>query len=159
MSMEQHAIPVAVLRPVPEAARRASGQAGSGAVSRPNPVAGENAPPEASVVPQSITPLIDIHEGPEGLVLEADLPGVSEDQVSIQLEDNVLVLHARVKPPVPEGARALYEEYGVGDFYRSFILSDEVDRGRISAELRNGVLRLLLPKAERARTRRIEIKS
>ena len=59
----------------------------------------------------------------------------------------------------PEGTRVLHEEYGVGDFYRSFILSDEVERSRISAELRNGVLRLLLPKAERAKTRRIEIRS
>ena len=53
----------------------------------------------------------------------------------------------------------LHEEYRVGDFYRSFILSDEVERGRITAELKNGVLRLMLPKAERAKTRRIEIKS
>ena len=47
----------------------------------------------------------------------------------------------------------------MGDYYRSFILSDEVDRDRITAELRNGVLRLILPKADRARTRRIEIRS
>jgi HSP20 family molecular chaperone IbpA len=105
------------------------------------------------------TPPIDIHEGPEGLILEADLPGVSENNLSIQLEDNVLTLHARVPSPFPEGARVLHEEYRVSDFYRSFILSDEVERNKISAELRNGVLRLSLPKAERARTRRIEIKS
>ena len=53
----------------------------------------------------------------------------------------------------------LHEEYRPADFYRSFILSDEVERERISAELKNGVLRLTLPKAERAKTRRIEIKS
>jgi HSP20 family molecular chaperone IbpA len=53
----------------------------------------------------------------------------------------------------------LHEEYRVGDHYRSFILSDEVDRERITAELRNGVLRLVLPKADRARARRIEIRS
>ena len=105
------------------------------------------------------TPLIDIHEGPDGLVLEADLPGATEDNLNIQLEDNVLSLHARVASPAPEGARALHEEYRVGDFYRSFILSDEVERGKITAELKNGVLRLILPKAERAKTRRIEIKS
>jgi HSP20 family molecular chaperone IbpA len=105
------------------------------------------------------TPLIDIHEGLEGLVLEADLPGVSEGQLSIQLEDNVLSLHAKVGSGVPEGARLLHEEYRPGDFYRSFILSDEVERSKISAELRNGVLKLSLPKAERAKTRRIEIKT
>jgi HSP20 family molecular chaperone IbpA len=105
------------------------------------------------------TPPIDIHEGPDGLVLEADLPGVSEGQLSIQLEDNVLMLHARVDAPAPEGARVVHEEYRPGDFYRSFILSDEVERSKISAELRHGVLKLTLPKAERAKTRRIEIKT
>lgn len=108
---------------------------------------------------QAFTPPIDIHEGPDGLTLEADLPGATESNLFIQLEDNVLSLHARIEPPAPEGARALHEEYRVGDYYRSFILSDEVDRERITAELRNGVLRLVLPKADRARTRRIEIRS
>jgi HSP20 family molecular chaperone IbpA len=114
---------------------------------------------EAVPLAHTSTPLIDIHEGPDGLVLEADLPGVAENHLNIHLEDNVLVLHARVPSPFPDGARVLHEEYRVSDFYRSFILSDEVERDRISAELRNGVLRLTLPKAERAKTRRIEIKS
>ena len=105
------------------------------------------------------TPLIDIHEGPDGLILEADLPGASENSVSIQLEDNVLSLHAKVASPAPDGARSLHEEYRVADYYRSFILSDEVERGKITAELKNGVLRLNLPKAERTKPRRIEIKS
>ena len=108
---------------------------------------------------RAYTPPIDIHEGPDGLTLEADLPGATEDNLFIQLEDNVLSLHARIESPAPEGARLLHEEYHVGDYYRSFILSDEVDRERITAELKNGVLRLTLPKADRARTRRIEIRS
>jgi HSP20 family protein len=116
--------------------------------------------PEERPEPQhAITPLIDIHEGPEGLVLEADLPGAADSNVSIQLEDNFLVLHAKMPTAVPEGARVLHEEYHVGDYSRSFILSDEVERSRITAELKNGVLSLILPKAERAKTRRIEIKS
>ena len=108
---------------------------------------------------QSYTPPIDIHEGPEGLLLEADLPGATERNLHVQLEDNVLSLYARIDSPAPEGARVLYEEYRLGDFQRSFILSDEVDRERITADLKNGVLRLFLPKAERARVRRIEIKA
>jgi len=140
-----YSIPVAVGRP----AAHAQGTSHAATVA-------EEVPPPMQ---QAITPLIDIHEGPDGLVLEADLPGAVENNVSIQLEDNVLVLHARVPSPLPEGARALHEEYRVGDFFRSFILSDEVERSRISAELKNGVLRLTLPKAERAKTRRIEIKS
>jgi HSP20 family protein len=108
---------------------------------------------------EAYVPPIDIHEGPEGLTLEADLPGATEKSLRVELEDNVLSLYAQVDPLVPDGARLLHEEYRVGDYRRSFILSDEVDRDRITASLENGVLRLFLPKAERARTRRIEIKS
>jgi HSP20 family molecular chaperone IbpA len=143
MTLENPSIRVAVNRGVPE----------------PGPAPRHPAPEPSPEAQACQTPLIDIHEGPEGLVLEADLPGVAEEGVSIQLEDNVLSLHARVSSPVPDGARALHEEYRIGDYYRSFILSDEVERSRITAELKNGVLRLMLPKAERARTRRIEIKS
>jgi HSP20 family molecular chaperone IbpA len=142
MSIDNRPIQVAIGRPTAETTSRAA--------------AGTE---EMAQVKPAITPLIDIHEAPDGLILEADLPGASDSNVSIQLEDNVLVLHAKVPSPLPEGARALHEEYHVGDFTRSFILSDEVERSRITAELKNGVLRLILPKAERAKTRKIEIKS
>ena len=105
------------------------------------------------------TPLIDIHEGSDGLVLEADLPGGTEEDVSIRLADNVLTLYVKINANLPDGARPLHEEYRQTDFYRSFILSDEVERSKITADLKNGVLRLCLPKADRAKTRRIEIKS
>lgn len=108
---------------------------------------------------RTFTPPIDIHESPDGLTLEADLPGATEGNLFIQLEDNVLSLHAKIESPAPDGARLIHEEYPMGDFYRSFILSDEVDRERITAELKNGVLRLVLPKADRVRSRRIEIRS
>ncbi len=143
-SMDNRSIPVAV--------NRTKGENGT-----------HNAPPAASEEINDArgyhTPLIDIHEGPEGLILEADLPGATEENLHIQLEDNVLSLHARVASPAPEGARTLHEEHRVGDFYRSFILSDEVERSKITAELKNGVLRLTLPKAERVKTRKIEVKS
>ena len=143
MSMENRSFRVTVGRPAPGDPPLQHGEAA-----------------EDFTLPQVYhTPLIDIHEGSDGLILEADLPGTSEDRLSIQLEDNVLSLHAKVPSPAPEGARSIHEEYRVADFYRSFILSDEVERGRIAAELKNGVLRLILPKAECAKTRRIEIKS
>jgi HSP20 family molecular chaperone IbpA len=123
------------------------------------PGAGHAAAQELEKRLESSAPPIDIHEGPEGLTLEADLPGATEQNLSVELEDNVLSLYAKIDSPVPEAARLLHEEYRLGDYQRSFILSDEVDRERITAELKNGVLRLFLPKAERARTRRIEIKS
>jgi HSP20 family molecular chaperone IbpA len=123
------------------------------------------AAPSAGTAPASApgapcqTPPIDIHEAPEGLILEADLPGVARDDLSVVLEDNVLELRAEVRPPWPEGARPLLEESRVAAFRRSFILSDEVERAKITAELANGVLRLTLPRAERARTRRIEVQA
>lgn len=107
----------------------------------------------------SITPTIDIHDGPDGLTLEADLPGATESNLSIQLEHNVLTLDARIEEPAPDGMRLIHQEYPVGDYHRSFILSDDVDRERIVAELKDGVLKVFLPKADRARARRIEIKS
>lgn len=107
----------------------------------------------------AFAPPVDIHDGPDGLTLEADLPGATESNLHIQLEDNILSLYAKLDSPAPESARLVHQEYPVGDFHRSFILSDEVDRDRITAELKNGVLRIFLPKADRARARRIEIKS
>ena len=104
-------------------------------------------------------PLIDIHEGPEGLVLEADLPGVKREDVVIQLDHNVLTLLAKSTLSYPEGSRLLHEEFPSVGYLRSFILSDEVDRDAITAEMNRGVLRLTLPKAARAKPRRIEIKS
>jgi HSP20 family molecular chaperone IbpA len=116
----------------------------------------------AQPAPQPVdgfTPNIDIHESPDGLVLEADLPGATEKGIQIDLEDNVLNLSAPIEWAAPEGARVLHQEFRAGAYQRSFILSDEVDRDAISAQFRNGVLRLVLPKAERAKTRRIEVLS
>lgn len=144
MSPSNRPIPVSVGRSEPEPALE--GPATPGEPGRP-------APP--TVVR---TPPIDIFEEPDGLTLLADLPGVAEDSVAIELEENLLTLRARVCCPVPEGAEPMLEEFPVGAFQRTFILSDEVDRARISAELKSGVLRLLMPKAERARPRRIEIR-
>jgi HSP20 family molecular chaperone IbpA len=107
----------------------------------------------------SRAPLIDIYEGPDGLVLEADLPGVTEPDLEVQLQENVLTLQAKVASSPPANLRPLYLEFDPAPFERSFILSDDVDRARISADLRHGVLRLNLPRAERARTRRIEVRS
>lgn len=118
-----------------------------------------SADPKAAKPAEYLTPPIDIYEGPEGLVLEADLPGVLEANLTIHLEDNVLNFRGRVVTTLPDGAKAIHEEYRPGDFGRSFILSDEVDRSRVTASMKNGVLRITLPKSERVRTRKIEIKT
>ncbi len=128
-------------------------------VNSTSPRTAANRPETDQAATAYLTPPIDIYEGPDGLVLEADLPGVPNDQLTIQLEDNVLNLRGKVFPQGLDGALVLHQEYHPGDFGRSFILSDEVDRSKITASLKNGVLRVTLPKAERSRTRRIEIRT
>jgi len=103
------------------------------------------------------TPPIDIYETADGLVLHADLPGVSIKTLELQVQDNKLTLFGRVNPVVPPQARPLHQEYAVGDFLRSFILSDEVDYERITATMTNGVLKVVLPKAAQTKLRRIEV--
>ena len=82
------------------------------------------------------SPAIDIYETDDGLLLRADLPGVSLDTLELQVQDNKLTLFGRMESCVPENARLLHQEFETGDFLRSFILSDEVDHERISAKLR-----------------------
>ena len=103
------------------------------------------------------TPPIDIFESDEGLVLHADLPGVSLETLELQVQDNKLTLFGRVQDCVPEDAQQIHCEYHDGDFLRSFILSGEIDHDRISATLNNGVLKVVLPKLPRAEPRRIQV--
>ena len=103
------------------------------------------------------TPPIDIYETDEGLVLQADLPGVSVETLDLQVQDNKLTLFGRVLSSVPEHAKLIHQEYVVGDFLRSFILSDEVDHDRITAKLQSGVLEVMLPEAPKAQPRRIQV--
>ncbi len=109
--------------------------------------------PERRVCP----PPIDIYETEEGLVLEADLPGVTADDLDLQIQDNKLTLFGRVQQTIPEGARLLHREYHVCDLLRSFILSEEVDHEHIRARMSNGVLEVTLPKANRPEPRRIQV--
>lgn len=110
-------------------------------------------PPERNV----FTPPIDIFETPEGLVLRADLPGVSLDELELQVQNNRLTLFGRVPAAAPDGARLVHQEYHEGDYLRSFILSDNVDHERITAKLTSGVLEVFLPHAPEAQARRIQV--
>src|SRR5436190_522535 len=83
--------------------------------------------------PVVFTPPIDIFETPEGLVLLADLPGVTIESLELQVQDNKLTLFGKVKPDLPPEARLIHQEFALGHFLRSFILSDEVDHERIAA--------------------------
>ena len=129
----------------------------------PEPAAKPSTPShELARTPQPVerlvfTPPIDIYETDDGLVLRADLPGVTLDQLDLQVQNSRLILFGRVPPAVPEGARLVHQEYHEGDFLRSFILSDNVDHERITAKLTNGVLEVTLPHAPKAQPRKIHV--
>jgi HSP20 family molecular chaperone IbpA len=103
-------------------------------------------------------PRFDIWEGEEELLLYGDLPGVSPENVDIRFENQELMIHGKVCPR-HEGIDFLYGEYGIGDFHRSFTIGEAIDSGKISAEMHNGVLTVHLPKTEKAKPRRIEVKA
>jgi HSP20 family protein len=102
-------------------------------------------------------PDVDIIEGENETLLTADLPGVDDKSLDITLEKNVLTIRGQVDLPIPASYRLAYGEYEVGDYERAFTLSDEVDKDRIQATIKNGILRLVLPKAAAAKARKIAI--
>lgn len=104
-------------------------------------------------------PRVDIYETDDAVILLADMPGVSEDDVDITLEKNVLTLTGYVEATEREGYGLRYSEYSEGDYERTFALSDEVDRNRIEATMKDGVLKLTLPKAEEVKARKITVRS
>lgn len=105
------------------------------------------------------TPLVDIVEDNDAFLFQADLPGVQPGDVDISFENGVLTIDGRVNPRQPEQTRYVWSEYGVGHFHRQFTLNTPVNADGIRAQLKNGVLELYVPKAEQARTRKIQIKS
>lgn len=108
---------------------------------------------------RTYVPRVDIYEADDETILLADMPGVDENSVDITLEKNILTIEGRVHFERPEGYDLVYKEYGVGDYYRTFALSDVVDRAKIGATVKNGVLRLSLPKSEAAKTRKIAVRA
>ena len=104
-------------------------------------------------------PRVDIYETKESIVLIADMPGVDEHDVDITLEKNILTINGTVEASKLTGYSVAYTEYDVGDYQRAFTLSDEVDRDRIDARVKNGVLRVTLHKAAQVKARKIAIKA
>lgn len=104
-------------------------------------------------------PNVDIVERKDNIVLTADMPGVDRYAVDITLEKNVLTVYGRVDAEAPENSKVIHTEYGIGDYQRSFTLTDEIDRNKIEATMKNGVLKLVLPKAEPAKARKIAVQA
>jgi HSP20 family protein len=93
-------------------------------------------------------PNVDILEQPDELLVLADIPGTKAETVDIRFEDGALSIHAKVNPRQQNDTEFLLHEYGVGDYYRSFRMSEAIDASKISAEYNDGVLTLHLPKSD-----------
>ena len=121
---------------------------------------GEMAPYEERTRQRRVyIPRADIYETHDDVVVIVDLPGVDEKSVDITLEKNVLTINAYPANIQPEGYSMVYSEFGMGDYQRRFVISNEIDQGNIEASVRNGVLHLRLPKAGPAKTRKIAVRA
>lgn len=112
--------------------------------------------PAAEYSQNYYTPRIDAVETDEALVLYVDLPGVKPEDLDIRFENGELTLHGKCTPS-PAGRNVLAAEYGVGDYYRAFSFGQHFDAEKISAELKQGVLTLRLPKAEAIKPKKIAV--
>ncbi|RMG90419.1 MAG: Hsp20/alpha crystallin family protein [Chloroflexi bacterium] len=108
---------------------------------------------------RTYVPRVDIYETETEFVLLADLPGVDENSLDITLENDVLTLNGQVNFEPPQGYDLAHVEYGIGDFHRTFAISDKIDRDKIEATIKHGVLRLVMPKKTGPSTRKINVKS
>ena len=104
-----------------------------------------------------VVPPVDVFEDDEAITLLADLPGVAREGLNVRIDGDSLLLEATANTAGPEQLELLYGEARVAAYRRQFTLSRELDASRIDAQLRDGVLRLTIPKAEAAKPRRIEV--
>lgn len=101
------------------------------------------------------TPRVDIRENADALFIDALMPGVNPQDINIHLKEGILTILGQVTPS--EIGNKLYSEYEVGNFERSFRISDTVDKDKISANISEGILSLILPKSEAAKPRQIPV--
>ena len=102
------------------------------------------------------SPRFDIWENDDEMILYGDLPGVIPEDLNVHFENPVLTIHGKVNPRHND-IKFLHGEYGIGDFHRTFTIGEAIDSERISAELKNGVVTVHLPKSEKVKPRRIEV--
>jgi HSP20 family molecular chaperone IbpA len=108
---------------------------------------------------RTMIPRVDVVEDAAGITLYADLPGVPKDQLEIKVDGETLLIEGSIATPTPQNLQSVYAEIRVPRYRRAFVLSRELDASRIEANLRDGVLKLRIPKQEHAKPRRIEVRS
>lgn len=117
------------------------------------------APAERTWTGRAYVPAVDIYETKDELLLLADLPGVKGEDIYVHFEQGALTISAPVHGRQPEGTAYLLAEYGTGSFHRNFQIGEAIDASRISAEYKDGVVTLRLPKVEAVKPRKITVKS
>ena len=113
---------------------------------------------EARAIPV-YAPNTDIYETLDAMIVVADMPGVDEKHVEVQLENDVLTLTGRSIPEDNHNLESSYREYSAADYQRSFTLSEDIERENIKARIKDGVLRVTLPKTKKNRTMEIPVES
>ena len=122
----------------------------------------EQKPVEAEVMQEEkpvFRPATDVYEMDDHFMMIADMPGVDEKSLSINLEGDSLTINGQVPRDSMPGYDLIRQEYETGDFRRTFTLSHQIDREHLEAVLKAGVLRLRLPKVESAKVRKIPVKT
>jgi HSP20 family protein len=112
---------------------------------------------EPTVPARFFIPTTDIFETEPALTVVMEVPGVRRDNVEVRVEDGTLTVEGKIDFSNYERLTPIYTEYNIGHYRRAFSLSSKIDQGRISAKMEDGVLTLVLPKAEEAKPRKIEI--
>jgi HSP20 family molecular chaperone IbpA len=112
---------------------------------------------ESTVPTRTFVPTADIYEDRDSLKVTLEMPGVEKGNVEVRVEEGVLFVEGRLDLSKYRGLQPLYTEYNIGNYARSFRLSNAIDQDKIGAELKDGVLSLTLPKAERAKPRTIQV--
>ncbi len=112
---------------------------------------------DASRSEAALLPPVDVIEDATGITVYADMPGVPRDRLNVRVEDDALLIDADLMLDVPQDMQASHAEVQRTHYRRAFTLSRELDPGKVSAELSQGVLRVRIPKAEHAQPRRISV--
>jgi HSP20 family molecular chaperone IbpA len=112
---------------------------------------------ESTIPARQFLPVTDIFETEQSLTLVVEMPGVKKDNVEVRVENDVLTVEGQMDFANYDGLQPLYTEYNVGNYVRSFQLSSKIDQDGIRAELKDGVMTLVLPKAEKARARKVMV--
>jgi len=107
---------------------------------------------------RAFLPTTDIFETDDALTVILEMPGADRDNIDVSVENGVLTVEGKINFKKYEGLQPVYSEYNVGPYRRSFRISSRIDQDKIRAEMSDGVITLVLPKAEEAKPRKIEVK-